>query len=531
MGQSNMQGQYGPINSTLDATNARIIQWGRTAPNNNLTILAADPLEHVSITPNTIGMGLTFAKAYLATLPSNRGVLLVPCAKGGTGFSTNDWNPGDSLYEDALARINAAVASGHNNVLKGILWHQGESDSASSQGAYAAALDVMIADLRNRATGAVVAPFICGGTLVGGSQTAAGVTAALLDTPNRNQYTAYVAPTGLTSGGDNLHFSAASLRTLGGWYYTAMATAMANNISGISGLTLWLESDYGVTKEYNANGFDTVSGTATTHTLVSSTDLSLKLYAGMLIGVSTDNYTVASIATVMDISTITTVEALSSSYTDADLSAQVISQWNDRSGNAYHVTPSNIDQSFAYLPSASNSKPALIGFSVTDALRMDYAGILALTAGNTTIFVVAKTNVQSDSAKQLLFIGDNDTGDGLSMGYSGYNDASGEECAYFNSGSVSTDVHTPNIIQTDFAIIRGRRNSTTQAVSFNNSAEVTDTTATNVTSTVATIGNNIQGPTIRGQIQAVLVYNSSLSPANIIVVENYLAAKYGITLS
>ena len=67
-----------------------------------------------------------------------------------------------------------------------------------------------------------------GGLLVGGVDTNPNITAALIDTPNRDKHTAYVSSTGLTDGGDNLHFSAASLRTFGQRYYDAIPSANAN---------------------------------------------------------------------------------------------------------------------------------------------------------------------------------------------------------------------------------------------------------------------------------------------------------------
>lgn len=229
MGQSNMVGFFGPIDSTgIDATNARIHQWGRTGGDDGKVILASDPLQHVTINSTTIGMGLTVGKNQLNVIGTQRDILLVPVAKNNTGFNSTDWNPGNVLYEAALARVNAAMASRANNKLTAILWHQGERDSTSTQTVYATALDAMISDIRSRMTGASAAPFVCGQTLIGGTQTSTAITAALTDTPNRESFTAFVSSTGLTSGGDNLHFSATSLRTLGDRYFNAINDAKAN---------------------------------------------------------------------------------------------------------------------------------------------------------------------------------------------------------------------------------------------------------------------------------------------------------------
>jgi hypothetical protein len=172
-------------------------------------------------------MWLTYAKQVLATLPTNRGVMIVPCGANSTGFSDNRWNPGDDLYEDAVTRVLAALGSGGTNTMHSICWHQGEKDRLVTQNYYATRLDAMIAAMRS-AFSSPNLPFICGGTLVGGSQTSANVTNALIDTPNRVNYTGYAPATDLVSGGDNLHFDAASLRTFGGRYFTAYGEALLN---------------------------------------------------------------------------------------------------------------------------------------------------------------------------------------------------------------------------------------------------------------------------------------------------------------
>jgi hypothetical protein len=226
-GQSNMVGRNGPIDGVLDATDPRILMYGFNA---QAVALAQDPLDHQDEGANTIGMGLTFAKAHLATMPANRSVLLVPVAKGGTAFNTGFWRAGGGGDAPAIARTNAAMAQGAGvNRLVAVLWHQGESDQAVTQAQYEADLDALIARWRAGMTGATAAtPFVCGGLLVGGTQTAAGVSAALLNTPIRVSHAGYAASTGLVSGGDNLHFSAASQRTLAARYFAAFQAAKSS---------------------------------------------------------------------------------------------------------------------------------------------------------------------------------------------------------------------------------------------------------------------------------------------------------------
>jgi hypothetical protein len=228
-GQSNMIGRYGPIDPVLDATNDRIQQYGATSMS---VMLAADPLDHPGQdNPNTVGMGLSSAKAYIAAgrLASGRQVLLVPVARGATSFSDGTWRAGGAGDTTAIANVNAAMATHPDNRLVAICWHQGEGDSTLTEAQYQTELDALITRWRSSMTGAgPTTPFVVGGLLVGGNFTSPGVSAALQSLPARRGYTGYASSEGLESGGDNLHFSAASERTFGGRYFDAIVAAEQN---------------------------------------------------------------------------------------------------------------------------------------------------------------------------------------------------------------------------------------------------------------------------------------------------------------
>ena len=65
----------------------------------------------------------SFAKEYAMEHPLCE-VGIIPCADGGTTIS--QWQPGEILFDNAL---NCARLAMRTSTLKGILWHQGESDS------------------------------------------------------------------------------------------------------------------------------------------------------------------------------------------------------------------------------------------------------------------------------------------------------------------------------------------------------------------------------------------------------------------
>ncbi|MBI1301964.1 MAG: hypothetical protein GC137_09970 [Alphaproteobacteria bacterium] len=222
-GQSNMVGFNG--DGTVDGPNPKIFEIDRDG---NATLdkkikLAEQPLQHDGGSAGHIGLGYTFAEQYIADNPDKK-VILVPTARGTTGFSSGEWTVATgSRYLDAVDRANEVMSYGTGTkTFKGILWHQGEQDTSMSQAAYAAALDAMVAGLRADITGASSAPFICGDLLPGWNlPSSQSVRDALADTPNRDANSAFVASTSLADGGDGIHFDAPSLRILGQRYYDA----------------------------------------------------------------------------------------------------------------------------------------------------------------------------------------------------------------------------------------------------------------------------------------------------------------------
>src|SRR4051794_3048104 len=141
MGQSNMAGRGDLRGSASKGDNPRVLalnadsQW----------VVARDPLhaKEGRIEPG-VGPGMSFALEMLKADPKVT-IGLVPCAVGGTPLRR--WVKGADLYEKAVSRAKAAAQSG---VIKGGLWHQGESDTGNKENAdsYETRLTQMLKDLR-----------------------------------------------------------------------------------------------------------------------------------------------------------------------------------------------------------------------------------------------------------------------------------------------------------------------------------------------------------------------------------------------
>ena len=90
------------------------------------------------------GPGISFAEAYVADKP---GVVvgLIPMAWGGR--SIEQLGKGSGIYSDAIRHTKAAMQAG---TLKGVLWHQGESDTVEQTrtDAYEKKLHRLIEDVR-----------------------------------------------------------------------------------------------------------------------------------------------------------------------------------------------------------------------------------------------------------------------------------------------------------------------------------------------------------------------------------------------
>lgn len=104
----------------------------------------AHPLHLNEPQKNQFGMGMDFARRYLELNPAVT-VGLIPCAWGGQPIDV--LGLGSPLFVNAVKRAAFAAESG---TVRGVLWHQGESDTASARSArdYAAKLRTVITELR-----------------------------------------------------------------------------------------------------------------------------------------------------------------------------------------------------------------------------------------------------------------------------------------------------------------------------------------------------------------------------------------------
>jgi hypothetical protein len=210
IGQSNMAGR-GKVKNKDRQPLPRVFSLSKDLE----WVPAVDPLHWDK--PKIAGVGLARSFAQTLTARNPQAVIgLIPAAFGGT--SLDQWAPGGELYTAAVARARAARKSG---TLRGILWHQGEADSADDDTArsYADRWSRLALSLRSDLAPVPIVVGQLGSFLQ--APFAETVNEQLAVLPVRVPLTAFVPSGGLAHRGDHLHFNAGALREFGRRYACA----------------------------------------------------------------------------------------------------------------------------------------------------------------------------------------------------------------------------------------------------------------------------------------------------------------------
>jgi len=223
LGQSNMAGRA-PITDEVSGVipNVKLLDdYGNWIEAKNPFNLYSNIRKDASV--QEVGPSYSFAKAMEKHL--RKPVGMVVNAKGGTAISS--FNVGGEYHDDIMERISGLSDFGS---VKGIIWHQGESDNSQS-GSYMAKLSTLVDALRAE-LGDV--HFIAGQM---GAWTKDGATspkyeainAVFLTIADHIPNSAYVGNSELTNIGDDTHFNLESQILLGHRY----AQEMLNSEYGI----------------------------------------------------------------------------------------------------------------------------------------------------------------------------------------------------------------------------------------------------------------------------------------------------------
>ena len=217
LGQSNMAGRGKLTDEYKLISDTRVMMLNKAGE----WVMAKHPL-HFDKSVAAVGPGLSFGIA-MADASAGRKIGLIPCAVGGT--SITKWEPGafdtptnTHPWDDAEKRILEGMSHG---VIKGVIWHQGESDSNPDSAAlYMSKLSTLIARIRKLVNNDKL-PFVAG-ELGHYEPHYKHINEVLADLPKKVAYTAVAPSEGFVHNGDNVHFDARSATEFGKRYAKAM---------------------------------------------------------------------------------------------------------------------------------------------------------------------------------------------------------------------------------------------------------------------------------------------------------------------
>ncbi len=215
-GQSNMAGR-GKVDPQDKVPSPRVLMLSK----DGTWVPAVDPV-HYDKSAAGVGPGRTFALALAEEEDDEVVIGLIPAACGGSSITT--WVPGgyhnqtrSHPYDDALARTHRAMQDG---TLKGVLWHQGESDVRLGSG-YKAKLKELIKRFRAEFNDPDL-PIIIG--QLGQfperpwSKGRQAVDQSQREVAEEMDFVGFVSSDGLTDNPDHVHFNAESQREFGRRY-------------------------------------------------------------------------------------------------------------------------------------------------------------------------------------------------------------------------------------------------------------------------------------------------------------------------
>ncbi|QDT64305.1 sialate O-acetylesterase [Calycomorphotria hydatis] len=217
-GQSNMAGR-GLEAEKHQMHNPRVLKLNKDLK----WEVSSDPIHYDK--PAIIGVGLatTFANDVAKANP-NITIGLIPAACGGS--SITHWEEGKYFsqtnshpYDDAISRARVAMKDG---VLKGILWHQGESDSSPGKDVvYKEKLQSLIKRFRDELDAQEV-PIILGQLAQFGDRFNKNsmniINTAQKEIAESDPLIGFASSDGLTGNPDMIHFNTKSLHEFGHRY-------------------------------------------------------------------------------------------------------------------------------------------------------------------------------------------------------------------------------------------------------------------------------------------------------------------------
>jgi len=199
------------------------------------------PKHKTGVPSSTFGPELSFAYV-MRQHDTDQKIAIIKGSKGGTSLRV-DWDPGEAgtpetqgqRYRDFIETISMASndleARGDTYAIRGMLWHQGESDSRSSTETYQRRLNALISRIRED-TGVEDLPIIVGEVF--DNQKRDSVRKAIRAVGTSHPTLGFVTSEGTTTWDAGTHFDAASQWLMGQRYGEQMLRLQGKAVEAVS---------------------------------------------------------------------------------------------------------------------------------------------------------------------------------------------------------------------------------------------------------------------------------------------------------
>ena len=211
-GQSNMAGR-GAVEPEDTVADKRILSINKDGQ----IVIAKEPLHFYEPERTGLDCGVSFAKTLLNKIPDSVSILIIPTAVGGSSIS--QWL-GDSVYRNVklfsnfLSKVEIAK---ENGIIKGILWHQGESDANEKDiPLHKQRLHELFSKFRS-AIGNNELPVLLGelGSFSENPENFNLINIAIHEYAAEDKKSSVISTKDLKDKGDHLHFDSEGQRTMG----------------------------------------------------------------------------------------------------------------------------------------------------------------------------------------------------------------------------------------------------------------------------------------------------------------------------
>lgn len=224
-GQSNMAGR-GLVEPQDTISHERIISLGE----NMEWYYAKEPLHFYEPDRTGLDCGVSFASELLNHIPDDVTIGLVPCAVGGSAIS--QWN-NDEMYRGVKLLTNfteRAEAAQRQGIIKGVLWHQGESDAHSDKiPKYKEEVEKLFSRFRQITENESLPIFVgeLGSFMTPENQPMCdSINAIIHQSAGTDKYRFVISTKDLEHRGDSLHFNSAAQREMGARFAKTYAREM-----------------------------------------------------------------------------------------------------------------------------------------------------------------------------------------------------------------------------------------------------------------------------------------------------------------